>query len=307
MGENKELKVKSFRIDEETAEKFKEVANEIGGNQQETLAKLIEAYEFQKGKAILTERKADIEKFEKYVSCLTTMYMSSLEDNQNITETVQIQFEALLKSKDEVIKYLQGQLKAAKELKEEATKKAKSLTDENARLNTHIDSLEQEYASKMDDMQSMLSDKDELNKALTNSYDSLKAQVESMREDCSKTVEYKKELENLQKKHNKLTIDFNVSQADLNNLKEKHEQTIKDMENHEKEAIERVREQFKTELDKAIMEKEHQRELKELQQENWANMQKFLADLSKQPRDNNSNNNNKNNPKVTDTEQTTEQ
>ena len=88
MADGKELKPKSFRIDEATAERFKEISGQIGGNQQETLAKLIEAYEFQSGKAILTDKKADIEQFERYISAVTRMYMGSLEDNQNITETV---------------------------------------------------------------------------------------------------------------------------------------------------------------------------------------------------------------------------
>ena len=57
MGDSKELKPKSFRIDDATADKFKEISSQIGGNQQETLAKLIEAYEFQGGKAILTDKK----------------------------------------------------------------------------------------------------------------------------------------------------------------------------------------------------------------------------------------------------------
>ena len=95
MADDKILKPKSFRIDDETADKFKEISSSIGGNQQETLAKLIEAYEFQSGKAILTEKKADIEQFEKYVTALTRMFMGSLEDNQNITETVRTEFEAL--------------------------------------------------------------------------------------------------------------------------------------------------------------------------------------------------------------------
>ena len=107
MADDKVLKPKSFRIDDETADKFKEISAAIGGNQQETLAKLIEAFEFQSGKAILTEKKADIEQFEKYVTAITRMYMSSLEDNQNITETVRTEFDALLKSKDATIQDLQ--------------------------------------------------------------------------------------------------------------------------------------------------------------------------------------------------------
>ena len=42
MADNKETKPRSFRIDDETAEKFKEISSVISGNQQQTLAKLIE-------------------------------------------------------------------------------------------------------------------------------------------------------------------------------------------------------------------------------------------------------------------------
>ncbi len=56
MGEEKKLFTRSFRIDEATMEKFKEISAEIGGNHQETIAKLIEAYEFQKGKQVLSGR-----------------------------------------------------------------------------------------------------------------------------------------------------------------------------------------------------------------------------------------------------------
>ena len=98
MADDKALKPRSYRINDETAEKIKEIAASIGGNQQETLAKLIEAYEFQSGKAVLTEKKSDIEQFEKYVNAIIRMYMGSLEDNQNITETVRTEFDALLQS-----------------------------------------------------------------------------------------------------------------------------------------------------------------------------------------------------------------
>ena len=118
---DKELKPKSFRLDEETAEKFREISVAIGGNQQETLAKLIEAYEFQTSKAILVDKKGDIEQFEKYVSALTRMYMGTLEDNQNLTETIRTEFDALLKSKDNTIQDLQSKLTVSKQLKEEAS------------------------------------------------------------------------------------------------------------------------------------------------------------------------------------------
>ena len=203
MADGKELKPRSFRIDDETAERIKEISNIIGGNQQETIAKLIEAYEFQSGKAVLIEKKADIEQFEKYITAITRMFMGSLEDNQNITETVRTEFDALLTSKDAVIQDLQEKLTVAKQVKEDATLKARTHADENARLHEVIESLHHEYNTKMDDMQSMLSDKDNLNKALTDSCNDLKSKIERMKEAAAQSSDLKKELEQLKQEHEK--------------------------------------------------------------------------------------------------------
>lgn len=197
MAENKELKPKSFRIDDETAEKFKEISSAIGGNQQQTLAKLIEAYEFQSGKAVLTDKKADIEEFEKYITAITRKYMGSLEDNQNLSQTIRTEFDALLSSKDTIIQDLQSQLTTAKQIKEEAASKAQIHADENARLNGVIDSMTKEYNSKMDDLQTMLADKDSLNKALIDSCNELKTKAEGMKKAAEQATTLQSDLEKL--------------------------------------------------------------------------------------------------------------
>lgn len=248
MADDKGLKPKSFRINDETADKFKEISASIGGNQQETLAKLIEAFEFQSGKAILTDKKADIEQFERYVTAMTRMYMCSLEANQNITETVRAEFDALLKSKDATIQDLQEKLTVAKQLKEESTIRAKTYADENSRLNSVIDSLNTEYNSKMDDMQSMLADKDNLNKALTDSCNDLKSKVESMSESYGQLAVIRKELEQLKSEHNTVT-----------NL------------------LERQKEQSQIALDKAVLEieKKYQEQVEKLKADKQAEVDKY--------------------------------
>ena len=174
MAETKELKPKSFRIDEETAEKFKAISAELGNNQQQTLSKLIETYEFQKGKTVLNQKRGEIETFEKYVTILTRMYMDSLEHNENITESVHAEFEGILGSKDETILSLQKQLKTAEEQvaakKAEATeslKKAKDSDTENARL---LAKIEENQAS----FEQALEDKEKLILALTQACDGYK-------------------------------------------------------------------------------------------------------------------------------------
>ena len=277
MADDKVLKPKSFRIDDETADKFKEISATIGGNQQETLAKLIEAFEFQSGKAILTEKKADIDQFEKYVTAITRMYMSSLEDNQNITETVRTEFDALLKSKDATIQDLQEKLTVAKQLKEEATTRAKAHADENARLNSVIDSLNTEYNSKMDDMQSMLADKDNLNKALTDSCNDLKSKVESMRESSEQLAVIRKELEQLKSEHNTVVKEKSDLEKQMNQEQTAHDRAIADMQQHEQDLLERQKEQSQIALDKAVLEieKKYQEQIEKLKADKQSEVDKY--------------------------------
>lgn len=277
MADGKELKPKSFRIDDETAEKFKEISNTIGGNQQETLAKLIEAFEFQSGKAILTEKKADIEQYEKYITAITRMFMGSLEDNQNITETVRTEFDALLRSKDTTIQDLQEKLTVAKQLKEDATLKARTHADENARLNSVIDSLNNEYNSKMDNMQSMLSDKDNLNKALTDSCNDLKAKIEGMKEAAEQSAILREELDQLKQEHEKVIREQSDLRKQMQQEQTAHEKTVSDLKQHEADALERLKEQLQIAQDKAILqiEKSYQEQMQQLKADKQAEVDKY--------------------------------
>ena len=277
MADGKELKPRSFRIDDETAERIKEISNIIGGNQQETIAKLIEAYEFQSGKAVLIEKKADIEQFEKYITAITRMFMGSLEDNQNISETVRTEFDALLTSKDAVIQDLQEKLTVAKQVKEDATLKARTHADENARLNSVIDSLNNEYNSKMEDMQSMLSDKDNLNKALTDSCNDLKSKIERMKEAAAKSSALKKELEQLKQEHEKIILKQSDLEKQMQQEQAAHAQTVLHLKQHEADALVRQKEQSQIVQDRALLqiEKSYQTQIQKLKADKQAEVDRY--------------------------------
>ena len=87
MQDKNKTQPKAFRITEETAEKFKEIAQSLGANQQQALAKLIEVYEMESGKESLPEMRTNIDTFEINLltlilrrrccaSCLTTRLSS---------------------------------------------------------------------------------------------------------------------------------------------------------------------------------------------------------------------------------------
>lgn len=287
MADEKILKPKSFRITDETADAFKQISAEIGGNQQEALAKLIETYEFQKGKAILTEKKADIDQFEQYITVLTRMYMSSLEDNQNITTTVRTEFEALLQSKDQTIQDLQSQLTTAKQLKEESTIKAKNFSDENARLNDYIKEQETKYSSQIENLQSQLSDKDSLNQALTGSCNDLKSKLDTLQEEHKEAVSIRSKIAELTDKCTKLEHSKAEAENALKSENNRHEQEVIQLKQHEADALARIKEQAALEKDKALLElekdyREQIQVLKEKKQTEIDNYQQKYFDLLQQ-------------------------
>lgn len=204
-----ELKPRSFRIDDATAERFKEISKKIEGNQQETLAKLIETYEFQSGKAILTDKAADIGEFEKYVTILTRMYMSSLEDNQNITATVRTEFDAFLQSKDDVIRNLQEQLNQSKQMTKEAREKEKQMQDENKQLTDTITGL-----------QTALTDKDDKNQILSDLCNNLQSQVNAMQEAAAQTDVLQEQVKNLEDERDKAIREYTALQEQMKQVQQ---------------------------------------------------------------------------------------
>ena len=277
MSDEKILKPKSFRITDETADAFKQISAEIGGNQQEALAKLIETYEFQKGKAILTEKKADIDQFEQYITILTRMYMSSLEDNQNITTTVRTEFEALLQSKDQTIQDLQAQLTAAKQLKEASAAKAKGFSDENTRLNDYIESLKTEYSSKTNDLQAQLTDKYSLNRALTDSCNDLKNKLNVLQEEHKEFSSIRSKLAELTDKCTKLEHSKAEAEKALKSAISNHEQELAQLKQQEADSLTRIKEQADLEKDKALLalEKDYQKQIQVLKEKNQSDVDKY--------------------------------
>lgn len=223
MAEEKVLKPKSFRLDDETADKFRKIGETIGANQQETLERLIQAYELQIGKSNLTEKKADMEKFEGYIAILNRMYMASLEDNQHITDVVRESFEDALKSKDQTIRELQK-------------RESKAVWDMNEAVNQMevYRTLGEEHKKELEASQkdceavkASLEDKDQLNKALTDTCNELRAKVASLEADQQQMEALRRDLEATKEAQTaaekQLKEQQEASQKALEDLREKME------------------------------------------------------------------------------------
>lgn len=255
---------RSFRITDTTAEKFKEIAGEIGGNQQQALAKLIEVYEMQQGKALLVDKRGDIETFENYINAVTRMYMQALEENQNVNTLVRTEFEAQLKSKDSYIQDLQEQTTQAKQAEQEAIAIAEGLKNENTRLNSYIETLKTEYEAKTADLQAMLKDKDKLNEAR-------KEAIEQQKRELTEMKEKSKQVEILNTELEKCRTDLSTAIKDKEQLLIQHEKDMleleKKLQNEKATEIERYQALYLTLLQDKKQDKQEQEDKPEPKQE----------------------------------------
>lgn len=173
MAEGKEMKVRSIRLDDDTYQRLKEIVTEVGGNQADALQRMVNAYYMQEQRAALPDYKSSLDEFESYITSLLSMYTQALRSRQDARRAVMQEFDATLKSKDNLIMDLQDKLnKARLDLKvAEATEK--EALDESKKLQGIISEL-----------QSKLQDKDKLSQALTDSCNSLKGKIEQLQADA---------------------------------------------------------------------------------------------------------------------------
>lgn len=243
-----ELKPRSFRIDDETLKKFQEISQKISGNQQEVLAKLIESYEFQSGKAVLIDRKKDIEDFENYVTAITRMYMASLEDYENRTETVRVEFDAQLKSKETTIKDLQNEREKLKLEHDQALSTRTSLESQISQLNNKI---KNDYEVRLADIQKTLTDNEsyivllkEKNQTLeqkAENFEVLQTENEAAR---IKIAELEKQLDTQSMEHQKAILE----------LEKKHMSEISALEVAHRTEFTKYQQYFQSVLDKQFTE-----------------------------------------------------
>lgn len=254
MGE--ELKTRSFRIDDVTAEQFRVISQEIGGNQQQALSKLLECYELQKGKVLLEDKKGDIENFENLITSITNIFMGALRENKDLKQSVRAEYESLLASKDSTILELQKQLAACSETAEKEKEETKNLNDKVELYSKALD----EANKKLEEAKNNY---DETIKAKEESYNNIKQmnnKLEAEYDDVKEAIRGAKEI---REKYDKLEAEYNLLREQKRDLEVKIEQLDlgykKELLDKEKEYTQGLREimsKYVVELERKISIKE---------------------------------------------------
>ena len=278
---NKEKKqAKAFRLTEETAEKFKEIAQDMGANQQQALARLIEVYETEMGKESFPEMREDIDTFEGYIRAAANMYLQALESVQNMRALVRTEYDTQLKSKDKSIAELQERVEIAEYRVKEATDNESdykvlidTLNKENDDLKNSLKEEREEFKERLEESKKSYSD-------LSNSYTKLQITesntksmlskfMEENQELKMKNIEFIEERQSFDSKLQDLVCKNQTLQSDLEREKQRYDEVIKKQEDSFMDYKKRTQTEYQLELQLKIneLQQSHKSEFDEVRKE----------------------------------------
>lgn len=257
MDNAKETKPKSFRVDNETFEKFKLLASEEFGNQGQCLAALINLYETEKSKALLVERKLEIDSFQTHINRISELFLMSLQLNEDAEERVRGEVERIMASKDQTIVDLQNQVATLTTAKDAAEKAAQEAKSQNSDLINKSMELERVMYQQKKDFSSALADKDSLNKALTDTCNERSQEIESLKATIAASAKRLERLEELETR----TIE---QEAEITRLLGE---------------VEKQKDRAALDIEKALVaaDKAHQQEIKEIHARHREEIKEYMS------------------------------
>lgn len=293
--DKKQPSPKSFRVDDETASKIKDIAAQIGGNQQAAFSALIDAYEFEQGKASIPERAEEIEVFHSKLHDAEEIYKKILEQYRDQDAVIHSQYDAQLRSKDTTIQQLQEsveKLKSDIEIIKAELATARKAADDAEDRKKNAEALAQQAKDAADAAKGQVRDKQDMIDRISRDlkaadeksaqYDDLKAKYEaaiSEKEKAEQSVKDVKRDAEEAAKDAKRTAERELekavsaaqesARAELEKLRDEMGSTISDLKDQLREAVsasEMARKDAENAKDSAIAElsRTHAKELEEV-------------------------------------------
>lgn len=175
--------VTPFRIEPETAEKFREAAKEFS-NQDAALNALLAAFDREKLQQANPQYAEVLNTFEKYQNMLSAKFTDILNELSTADERARVDVQKLLDSKDATIADLQDALDDAKKRKQTyeelyngIVKEKNAIEDSLHNQQLETDRVKQEMKEKTDQHASILSDKERLNDILSQNVAELQGKL----------------------------------------------------------------------------------------------------------------------------------
>lgn len=272
-----ELKNRSFRISDETTEKFRQLCGGFD-NQNVALNALISAYEVQQAKTIITDRQTDINDYDTHLQALQRAFLHSLEVNENAENRIRQEFQHQIDSKNAEISGLRESVKKAEQA-EKATKEQAKITvaecDERTKqAEKTIDSLHKELddvrkqsvelSESLTAVKSQVVDKQEIIKNLNQQLTNAKIMTEKAESAENELKQVKEKLSEIEKRYESEVKELKQQLASQRTNAEQSAKVAERLaEADKREAIASLKEAHVAELD------ELRRKIQALTEENF--------------------------------------
>lgn len=114
IGQKQKTKTTSFRLTEETADKFKEFLEKIPGSREDAFIDLMDVYELHHSKSLVPDREKEINSFQIHANALVAAYTRSLEICAEAEDSIKKSYDYQITSKDKIIADYQEKYEEAK-------------------------------------------------------------------------------------------------------------------------------------------------------------------------------------------------
>lgn len=219
-------KVRSMRISDAVIDQFKEISKTLNMNQDSALKELMDTYELAQQRLVLSNKEDDIERFHKYLKSLSTMFMSSLQENSDMKNLIRQEFERELQLKDSLLSEKQEELKKLSSELAELKKESEILEKENTELHDKVEAFQQ----TLDTKDLLISDKDKQIGNLNEVISDKKEEIVKLNSKLSRLEDSMSEIDTLKANVSELEKAIQDKQKEMESLELKHGRELLDLE-----------------------------------------------------------------------------
>lgn len=213
MEENKKdsMLVRSFRVSSDVLTRFKTLQDELHITQDGALKMLVDAYEFEQAKKVLSDRETEISNFQLKVNELCDAFLHSLQLNEDAENRVRSEVALQLDAKDRAIADYQTALEVEKEKAEACLalqEELKFSQQSVANLETLLHEKDKSLSEAEERFKKQLEDKDRLVRMLQEKLDNFSQKAEdydALSEKASKLAEELKARQEEEREQKRLT------------------------------------------------------------------------------------------------------
>lgn len=253
-----EKKVRSIRADEETFNRFKEICEQAGG-QQEALTALISNFELNQAKSTLPGQTTVIDDFKARIEGIMRAYINALELSANAEERIREEFRLHIDTQTKTIANLQTR---NDRIKAELDTTKLTLEEISSAKATEISELKTAYNAASD--RATTADKqreqaEQIANMATEQVQSLKAQIKELTAKAEQSDSYKVKSEQATVELERLKEQLRVEQENKEN---ELETARREKETAVKLAIAETREKYQDKIEE--LQREHAKQISEL-------------------------------------------